>query len=388
MQHEVGRALSESVDKWKLAAIGEGTFKTYGKNFRHWIAFTISIQLPTIFLDELSPSDQSTVMAWFAVACGEHGHNAKNEGNQFATYKVKKSAVVWAHKYYRNTILELKGATLSLIEACYRRTLNVPHPKQPFYASMLPGCATEFRSWPKAEGELAWGCLLLQFFYLGRAGEIWDTGGQAEYAMPASNLESQSRSDHRIQVGDVVLRDKFGNSLSEREYHQAVTVTVTFNHAKADQVGRGDTITMGESGHRSICPVKGAIMALRARRAWKTTYKDNALSGGIKASRINSVIKKAAASAGKDPNEYALHSVRIGYATMLFEVGYDELVIRLAGRWSSEVVALYTRISGRVLLSAPRDVMASVQPYDYGVCVLIGWDLIMTNRMVLEFAYI
>ena len=180
--------------------------------------------------------------------------------------------------------------------------------------------------------------------------------------MPASNLESQSRSDHRIQVDDVVLRDKYGNSLSELQYHQAVTVTVTFNHAKADQVGRGDTITMGESGHRSICPVKGAIMALRARAAWKITYKDNALSGGIKASKMASIIKKAAGACGKNPVDYALHSVRIGYATMLFESGYDELVIRLAGRWSSEVVALYTRISGSVLLNAPRDVMASVRP--------------------------
>ena len=362
MDHEVGRALSESVDKWKLAAIGEGTFKTYGKNFRHWITFAISLQLPTIFLDELSSTDQSTIMAWFAVACGEYGHNAKCQGNQFATYKVKKSAVVWAHKYYRNSILELHGATLSLIEACYRRTLNVPHPKQPFYASMLPKCAAQFRHWNKSEGELAWGCLLLQFFYLGRAGEVWDTGGQAEYASPASDLDSQAQADHRIQVGDVVLRDELGNSLSECNYHHAVTVTITFNHAKADQVGRGDTITMGASGHRTICPVKGAIMALRARAAWKTTYKDNALSGGIKASKINTVIKKAAEACGKDPGEYALHSIRIGYATMLFECGFDELVIRLAGRWSSEVVALYTRISGSVLLSAPRDVMAGVPP--------------------------
>ena len=345
MDHEVGRALSESVDKWKLAAIGEGTFKTYGKNFRHWITFTISLQLPTIFLDELSEADQSTVMAWFAVACGEHGHNAKCQGNQFATYKVKKSAVIWAHKYYRNVILELHGATLSLIEACYRRTLNVPHPKKPFYATMLPGCAAQFRNWNKSEGELAWGCLLLQFFFLGRAGEFWDTGGQAEYAMPASNLEAQSRSDHRIQANDVVLKDKFGNNLSERSYHLATTVTVTFNHAKADQVGRGDTITMGASGHRSICPVKGAIMALRARAAWKITYKDNALSGGIKASKMASIIKKAAGACGKNPVDYALHSVRIGYATMLFESGYDELVIRLAGCVASACCAQEARIA-------------------------------------------
>ena len=34
---------------------------------------------------------------------------------------------------------------------------------------------------------------------------------------------------------------------------------------------------------------------------------------------------------GFDKSCYALHSVRIGYATALFEDGYDELVIRLVG---------------------------------------------------------
>ena len=72
------------------------------------------------------------------------------------------------------------------------------------------------------------------------------------------------------------------------------------------------------------------------------------------------MLKRAAKAEGVDPKFIAGHSVRIGYATALFEAGYGELVIRLAGRWSSEAVARYTRVSGRVLLKAPRDVMANV----------------------------
>ena len=98
-------------------------------------------------------------------------------------------------------------------------------------------------------------------------------------------------------------------------------------------------------------------MALKSRSEWKPKTTTNSLSGGIKSSYITGLLKRAAKAEGIDPDDIAGHSVRIGYATALFEAGYDELVIRLAGRWSSEAVARYTRVSGKVLLRAPRDVL-------------------------------
>lgn len=290
-------------------------------------------------------------MAWFAVHCGSYGNNKKQEGNQWATYCNKKAAVKWAHRHYRDAILHLDGATLVLVEAAYKRNQNCPHPKKPCTPQMLLRCHAELKSSPG--GALAWGVLLLQYFFLGRGGEFWATDN-------ARTGVEQAKSDHRIQWDDVILQDRDGKPVHWSEPEKAYKVQVTFNHAKADQAGRGDVITLGASGHPILCPVRGAILALRSRNSWKPKSATNALSGGIKASYITAMLKRAAKAEGVDPKDIAGHSVRIGYATALFDAGYDELVIRLAGRWSSEAVARYTRVSGKVLLKAPRDVMGNV----------------------------
>ena len=291
------------------------------------------------------------VMSWFALDCGLYGNNKANEGNQWATYQNKKAAVKWAHRFYRDAVLDLSGATLVLVEAAYRRTKNNPKPKLPITPRMLLRCHTELKH--TAGGALMWGVLVLQYFFLGRGGEFWATDN-------AKTGTDQAKSDHRIQWKDVVLQDRHGKTVHFSEPSKVHKVQITFNHAKADQQGRGDVITLGASGHPEMCPVRAAIMALKARSTWKPKQPTGALSGGIKASLITSLLKKAAAAEGVDPDRIAGHSVRIGYATALFEAGYDELVIRLAGRWSSEAVARYTRVSGSVLLTAPRDVMKSL----------------------------
>jgi hypothetical protein len=313
-------------------------------------------------------------MAWYAVVCGEHGHNKDRIGNQFATYKIKKQAVVWAHKYYRDAQLTLRSATLSLVESSYRRNQNQPKPKQPITPYMLFLVYRQLASWQSHVGHLAWGCFVLQYFYLGRAGEFWLTsatttslqdladgneyGGDRPTKRSATGLDSQAPFDHRVQAEDCILRDSSGKLVSCEEEDRVHTVTVRFRHAKADQAGRSNSITLGRSGHPLLCPVKGGIIALQSRKRWKSHYKTGALSGEIRGDQILPLIKSAAQSVGLDPADFALHSIRIGYATALFEAGYDELAIRLAGRWSSDVVGLYTRISGKVLLTSPRDVIA------------------------------
>ena len=218
---------------------------------------------------------------------------------------------------------------------------------------MLLRCRNELRTTQTPGGALAWGILLLQYFFLGRGGEFWETDN-------ARDGLDQAKCDHRIQWKDVVLQDKKGETVHFSNPEKVHQVQVTFNHAKADQAGRGDVITLGASGHPTLCPVRGAIMALKNRSTWKPKKVTNALSGGIKSSYITGIIKRAAKAEGINPEDVAGHSVRIGYATALFEAGYDELVIRLAGRWSSEAVARYTRVSGKVLLRAPRDVLTSL----------------------------
>ena len=57
-------------------------------------------------------------------------------------------------------------------------------------------------------------------------------------------------------------------------------------------------------------------------------------------------LRMMAASAGKNPAQFALHSGRIGGATKLAAQGMSELQIRRAGRWKSRAFMVYVRGAG------------------------------------------
>ena len=83
------------------------------------------------------------------------------------------------------------------------------------------------------------------------------------------------------------------------------------------------------------------------------------LSAGIKAYRIVTIIKKVVKAFDKNPSDYALHSIRIGAATAMFGAGNGSLVIKLAGRWSSMCVELYTRMGEGALADAAKAIVSS-----------------------------
>ena len=128
--------------------------------------FCTAIDLPSIWIDELSPRDQAIVMAWFAIECGTKGNNKKGEGNQYATYINKKAAVQWAHRFYRDAVLQLDGATLVLVEAAYKKTKYCPKPKKPITPRMLLRYHTELKH--TAGGALMWGVLRISL-----SGDAW-----------------------------------------------------------------------------------------------------------------------------------------------------------------------------------------------------------------------
>ena len=57
-------------------------------------------------------------------------------------------------------------------------------------------------------------------------------------------------------------------------------------------------------------------------------------------------LRMMAASAGKNPAHFALHSGRIGRATKLTAKGISELQIQRAGRWRSRAFMVYMRDAG------------------------------------------
>ena len=71
-------------------------------------------------------------------------------------------------------------------------------------------------------------------------------------------------------------------------------------------------------------------------------------SGWIVITPTESVLalRMMAASAGKNPAQFALHSGRVGVATKLAAQGMSELQIQRAGRWKSRAFMIYVRDSG------------------------------------------
>ena len=57
-------------------------------------------------------------------------------------------------------------------------------------------------------------------------------------------------------------------------------------------------------------------------------------------------LRMMAASAGKNPAHFALHSGRIGGATKLAAQRMSELQIQRAGRWKSRAFVVYMREAG------------------------------------------
>jgi len=326
---------------YKAASVQHSTKVRYLKQFQFWTQFLISIDYPAIpWIDDLDPEDQSMVFSWFAVACAEQGHNAKGKGNNFRTYSSKKSAIKWCHKYFRKRALDLSGPELHLVEQGYRKTKNKVHPKKAFTVNMLLKCMVYFdrtTTW----GVLKWNCMVLSFFYLCRGGEMWITSGEA---------------DHRILYRNLTFYDKDRRILQFDNLEQAERIAVKFVSSKTIHDGRNEVIEFAKSGHHSLCPVNAGRRAVRARlvleKHGRTEPEDATLSAGTKSTEISKIIKKVVMECCEDPKDYALHSIRIGGATALFEAGYDDVVVKLAGRWSSWCSELYTRISGRVMESA------------------------------------
>ena len=77
-------------------------------------------------------------------------------------------------------------------------------------------------------------------------------------------------------------------------------------------------------------------MTRRTASGWKVIPRTEAVVA----------LRMMAASVGKNPAQFALHSGLIGGATKLTAQGVSELQIQLAGRWKSRVFMVYVRDAG------------------------------------------
>ena len=85
----------------------------------------------------------------------------------------------------------------------------------------------------------------------------------------------------------------------------------------------------------------------------------------VTVTQVRDEVKLLMQMAGRDPNRYGAHSLRIGGATAALAAGVNPQLIRLMGRWSSDVYEIYCRLSlqsalhvGRAIASAQVSALA------------------------------
>lgn len=132
--------------------------------------------------------------------------------------------------------------------------------------------------------------------------------------------------------------------------------TITLRASKTDPFRNGADIILYKNSSPT-CPYR-----------WLREHFDNAprqftfaplfqstTGSPISYDQLNSSIKLLAAKAGLDPTLFAGHSLRIGGATSLAQLGYPAHFIKELGRWSSLSYQVYTRLTNPIRKAISND---------------------------------
>ena len=105
----------------------------------------------------------------------------------------------------------------------------------------------------------------------------------------------------------------------------------------------------GEGAHFDV--VEEMVEWLRERRALGISddaplfcHEDGV---AIRVSELRAELKRWMAAIGLDPARFGAHSLRIGGASAALAAGVPPALIRIMGRWSSDVYEIYCRMSER-----------------------------------------
>ena len=125
-------------------------------------------------------------------------------------------------------------------------------------------------------------------------------------------------------------------------------VTVTIRKSKTDQAGQGikKGIPFGRNGH---CPVKALHDWMQAASIaegplFLSINRHGQTQGRLSDKGVAIVVKRAAAAAGLNPDNYSGHSLRAGLATSAAAAGVQERdIMRQTGHHSTVMVRRYIR---------------------------------------------
>ena len=153
-----------------------------------------------------------------------------------------------------------------------------------------------------------------------------------------------------------------------RRHDGTVLATIMIKPCKSMTVLRGKTVPLIlASGGALLDPVE-ELLALYSddpvpRAEWATTPLFRGADGSaITVPRVRGMVRLLMGSVGLDGARFGAHSLRIGGASAMLAAGVDPTLIRLMGRWSSDVYQIYCRMSREAAARAA--VLAGSTPFE------------------------
>ena len=175
---------------------------------------------------------------------------------------------------------------------------------------------------------MLWAACCTAFFGFFRMGEI------------TSATTKGQQHDRGVMVDDVAVDNP----------HNPTMIKIHLRRSKTDQYGKGVDIYMGRTGEE-LCPVS-ALLAYLAIRGNVPGPLFRLKDGRFLTKDIFiAEVRAALAVLGLDSSTYAGHSFRIGAATTAAEIGIEDSMIKMLGRWDSSAYQLYVRASRQALAS-------------------------------------
>jgi hypothetical protein len=279
-------------------------------------------------ISHLPQHEIDDILCEFCLYSWQFGFSKEALGNKWATIAGKISAIKWAHTYLGAQPLK-SGPSFDLLRRGFARLTGDSVRKKPISIEILHAMAQilqPFESSSPKSDSLLWGLIVLAFFFLLR---------RSEFA-----LSGPGTKGHALLTKDLLVLDK--NNLPTTIYKSAVKVAIHLRSNKTDQSKKGTTRVLFKSGDIVICPVRAALLVKRVSNlSPETPVAFISPKNFISYSSIANIVKRAARSLGLDPVEYASHSIRAGGATYMFRAGVDPVLIKLHGRWLSDVFQRY-----------------------------------------------
>jgi len=252
-------------------------------------------------------------------------------GNTYATVLSKLCHLSWRHRLDRGYAVSLhQGHNMAL--QGMRRLSKGPTARAPATIPILRAVRS-CCNLSSTHERVLWGAAIVGYFFLLRS---------AEYLHAESGI-----SDNILTYDDVKCKDARGCE-SQRET-AVVEVCVRLKGSKTDQEGRQVELALQRSGSSWLCPVRATLMlSQHGRECGIPPFRplcSVSRNRVIRASELTKKLQQAATTVGVDPKRMGTHSLRSGGASAMMEAGVDGLVLRQFGRWKSDCVSRYTRLT-------------------------------------------